>query len=174
MRTGLFGAAWIVALVFALFAAGCGDSDEDSAKGTGAAATTTSAGEDADAESEESEEENAKESEEAKSACKTAATSEATNLPDSFPLPAGVTLTKVEKEGPTTVAEGYWEVDLDKAYDDYGAAVEKAGYTVLAKEHEAHDAEINYEGDKRQGQIALRETCSESDTTRVRITNRPE
>jgi hypothetical protein len=181
MRTRLFSTAWIVALMLALFAAGCGD--DDSATSGGAAATTT-ATKDADAESSESEEEKAKESEEEKAKdaeeegekapCKADATSEATGLPDSFPLPDGVTITKVEKDGPTTVLEGYWAVDLDEAYDEYGIAVEKAGYTVLAKEHEAHDAEINYKGAKRQGQIALRETCSESETTRVRITNRPE
>ena len=85
-----------------------------------------------------------------------------------------MTVTKVEKEGPTNVVEGYWETDLDAAYERVRGGGRQGGYTVLAKEHEEHDAEINYEGEERQGQIALRETCSESDTLRVRITNRPE
>ena len=172
MRTRLFSAAWLVALMVAMFAAGCGDDDEPGS--SGAAATTATA----DTDSAESEEEKAKEAEEenkeAGIPCKVAATSEATGLPDSFPLPDGVTITNVDKDGPTTVVEGYWGVDLDKAFEEYEAAVEKASYTVLKTDHEAHDAEINYKGAKRQGQIALRETCSESDTIRVRITNRPE
>jgi hypothetical protein len=51
--------------------------------------------------------------------------------------------------------------------------VSEAGYTVLFNEKEEHDAEISYKGSGRTGQIALREICSESDTTRVHITSRP-
>jgi hypothetical protein len=178
MRSRLFSAAWLVAVMVALFAAGCGDDEEPTtsgAAGTTATAEGESAGsEDEGDESEEEREREEEEREEAKTACKADATSKATGLPDSFPLPAGVTVTKVEREGPTNVVEGYWEVDLDTAYEEYGQEVEKAEYTVLAKEHEAHDAEINYRGEERAGQIALRETCSESDPIRVRITNRPE
>ena len=45
---------------------------------------------------------------------------------------------------------------------------------ILFTEKEDHDAEISYKGSGRTGQIALRDDCSESDTTRVHITNRPE
>ena len=47
------------------------------------------------------------------------------------------------------------------------------GYQVLFTEKEEHDAEISYKGSKRTGQIALRDDCTESDTTRVHITSRP-
>ena len=44
---------------------------------------------------------------------------------------------------------------------------------MLFTEKEEHDAEISYQGDGRSGQIALRDDCSESATTRVHITSRP-
>ena len=114
-----------------------------------------------------------KESEGAKTACRAAATTEPTRLPDSFPTPGEVTFTKVGKNGPTIVVDGYWSADLDKAYAGYRDHLEKAGYTILSTEKEEDDAEINYKGSGRTGQIALREDCSEDDTTRVHITSRP-
>ena len=91
----------------------------------------------------------------------------------SFPKPAQLTITAVRKEGPTTEVDGYVSADFPEAYTSYGAAVTKSGYTVLHKERDAHDAEINYQGAGRQGQIALKENCSEEGVTRIHITSRP-
>ena len=70
-----------------------------------------------------------------------------------------MTITKVRKDGPTNVVDGYWEIELDTAYEEYRQEVEQAGYKVLSKEQEEHDAEITYRGEERAGQIALRETA---------------
>jgi hypothetical protein len=115
-----------------------------------------------------------KESEGAKRACKGDATTAATGLPAAFPIPGEVTITLVRTDGPTKVVDGYWASGIDEAYDEYLNAVKEAKYDVLFTEKEDHDAEISYKGSGRTGQIALRDDCSESDTTRVHITNRPE
>jgi hypothetical protein len=115
-----------------------------------------------------------KESEEgARTACKAPALSGETGLPAAFPIPGELTLTQTRKDGPSTVVDGYWTADLNEAYEKYKDQVEQAGYTILFDEKEEDDAEISYKGSGRTGQIALREDCSESDTTRVHITNRP-
>jgi hypothetical protein len=71
------------------------------------------------------------------------------------------------------VVDGYWTAGLDEAYKEFKDQVDRAGYTVLFTEKEEHDAEISYKGSGRTGQIALRDNCTEDDTTRVHITNRP-
>ena len=113
-----------------------------------------------------------KESEGSKTACKAAAITK-TGLPAAFPVPGELTFTQATKDGPTVVADGYWTAGLDETYNEFKDQVEQAGYTVTSDEKEDHDAEINYKGSGRVGQIALKDNCSESDTTRVHITNRP-
>ena len=113
------------------------------------------------------------ESESARTACKAAATSKPTGLPAAFPVPGELTVTQVRTDGPTRVVDGYWASGLDEAYKEWQEQLERAGYQVLFKEHEEDDAEISYKGSNRTGQIALREDCSEGETTRVHITNRP-
>jgi hypothetical protein len=108
------------------------------------------------------------------SACRQAATNAATGFPAGFPKPGELTITSVHRDGPTRVIDGYWTAGLDEAYREYKDEVERAGYDVLFTEKEEHDAEISYKGEGRSGQIALRDDCSESDTTRVHITSRPE
>jgi hypothetical protein len=115
-----------------------------------------------------------KESEGARTDCRTEATSDPTGLPAAFPMPGELTVTEVRKDGPTNVVDGYWSSDLEEAYDEYRDAVERAGYEILFDEQEEHDAEISYQGSGRTGLIALRDDCSEDETTRVHITSRPE
>lgn len=113
-------------------------------------------------------------SEGARLVCKAAATAAPTGLPAAFPVPGELTFTRVRKDGPTIVVDGYWTSGLDEAYKEFSDQVEEAGYSILFREKEEDDAEISYKGSGRTGQIALREDCSESDTTRVHITSRPE
>ena len=136
----------LLGLAVAIVAAGCGDAEQSSSSG---------------------------ESEGSATACKAAATSAPTGLPAAFPVPGELTFTGARKDGPTNVVDGYWTAGLDEAYEEYKDQVEQAGYTVLFNEKEEHDAEISYKGSGRTGQIALRDDCSEADTTRVHITNRP-
>ena len=113
------------------------------------------------------------ETEGSKVACKAPATSQPTGLPAAFPVPGELTFTEVRKDGPTNVVDGYWTAGIDEAYKEFKDQVEQAGYTILFDEKEEHDAEISYKASGRTGQIALRDDCSEADTTRVHITNRP-
>jgi hypothetical protein len=113
-------------------------------------------------------------SEGAKLACKAPATDQPTGLPAAFPVPGELTFTEVRKDGPTNVVDGYWTAGIDEAYREFKDQVEQAGYTVLFDEKEEHDAEISYKGSDRTGQIALRDDCSEGDTTRIHITSRPQ
>jgi len=114
------------------------------------------------------------ESERARTACRADATTKPTGLPAAFPVPGELTFTEVRQDGPTRIVDGYWNAGLDEAYKEYQDQVGEAGYTVLFTEKEGHDAEISYKGSGRTGQIALRDDCSEGDTTRVHITSRPE
>jgi hypothetical protein len=160
----------LAALIAAVAGAGCGSSDKSS---TATGTKSSAAVKPADAGASDAAKGDTGDEEEAKSACKEPATSKPTGLPSSFPEPARLTITAVRKEGPTTEVEGYVSADFPEAYTSYGAAVTKAGYTVLHKERDPHDAEINYQGAGRQGQIALKENCTEEGVTRVRITSRP-
>jgi hypothetical protein len=75
--------------------------------------------------------------------------------------------------GPSLIVKGYFAAPLDEALDEYKAAVARARYKNLKTEHDPHDAEINFKGGGRTGQIALRDTCKEAKTTYVQITARP-
>jgi hypothetical protein len=114
-----------------------------------------------------------KESEGTRTACKAEATTQTTGLPASFPQPGEVTYTAVRQDGPTKIVDGYWTAGLDEAYKEYKEQIEQAGFDILFDEKEEDDAEISWKGSGRTGQVALRENCSEDDTTRVHITNRP-
>ena len=137
-------------LALALLAPGCGGDDKDSKSGGGS-----------------------EESDGARTACKAPATSKKTGLPAAFPIPGELTITQVRKDGPTNVVDGYWTSGLDEAYTEYSDHLEQAGYKVLFAEKEEHDAEISYQGSNRMGQIAFRDDCTEGETMRVHITNRP-
>ena len=109
----------------------------------------------------------------AKVACEGDALS-STNLPDSFPEVQGVTLTKQETNGPTEVVDGYYEGELEDAYNAYKDAFESANYDVLFDELEEDDSEVSYAGDGKSGQVALRKDCEEDGRITVHITSRPE
>jgi len=147
-------------LIFAtaLVAEGCGGGDDNDSGSSGAVATSTQA---------------EPESEGSKLACKGQAIQD-TGLPAAFPVPGELTFTEARKDGPSIVVDGYWASGIDEAYPEFKDQVEQAGYKVLFTEKEEHDAEISYSGSGRTGQIALRDDCSEPDTTRVHITNRPQ
>jgi hypothetical protein len=167
MRTRMWTACFI-AIVFGLFAAGCGSSDDESGSTGGTQATATQ-----DSEAEAEAERDKKESEGERSECKKPATSKPTGLPSGFPKPDGMTITEARKDGPSVVVDGYIAGDIPASYAAFQAAVTKAGYKVLFNEREEHDAEISYSGGERTGQIALRDICEEAETTSVHITNRP-
>ena len=155
--------------MLAVLATGCGSSSSSSSNtatnSTSVPAATTTAEADKGAEKD-------KGAEGKKSSCKKPAAKQ-TGLPSSFPAPAKLTITDSSKEGPTTIANGYWSGGLDGAYVALKAAVTGAGYQLGHTEKDEHDSEIEYEAGGREGQIALRETCSEDGLLRVRISSRP-
>lgn len=97
------------------------------------------------------------------------------NLPSDFPQVEGMTYTKSETSGPSEVADGYYEGDLQGAYDDWKAAFADAGYTITFDEIEEFDSEVAYRGgaEPRSGIVALRDVCNEDGRISVHITNRP-
>jgi hypothetical protein len=106
-------------------------------------------------------------------ACNGSALSETPDLPASFPMVENVTYTKQSTQGPTTVLEGFFEGSLEDAYDEYKKELEAAGFKILFEEIEDHDSEVSWEGERRSGQVALREECGSDDKIYVHITNRP-
>jgi hypothetical protein len=109
----------------------------------------------------------------AKVACEGEALS-STRLPDSFPEVENVTLTTQETTGPTEVVDGYYEGELEDAYNAYKDAFEAANYDILFDELEEEDSEVSYAGDGKSGQVALRKDCEEDGRITVHITSRPE
>jgi hypothetical protein len=96
-----------------------------------------------------------------------------TGLPATFPAPDAVVYVKASNQGPATLVDGRYEGDLDEAFEAYKDAFDRAGYTITKDEKEEDDAEVNYEGDGRSGQVALRAKCGEEDKLVVHITSRP-
>jgi hypothetical protein len=109
-------------------------------------------------------------------ACDGAAlSSDAIKLPADFPIPGEAVLTSSTMDGPSQVAEGYYEADLESAYNEWRDALEGANYSILFDEIEDKDSEISYKSpdESSTGQIALRSECEEAGRTFVHITNRP-
>jgi hypothetical protein len=106
-------------------------------------------------------------------ACDAPALSGSTGLPANFPEPDGVTYKKTKSAGPSVIVDATYDGDIDAGYDAYEKAVADANYKVLRKEKEEDDAEIEYSGDGKTGQIALRAACGEDNKIAVNITNRP-
>ncbi|MCA1727515.1 MAG: hypothetical protein LC722_07665 [Actinobacteria bacterium] len=98
-----------------------------------------------------------------------------TGLPEDFPEVEEAVYTDTREDGPTTVVEGYFEADLQTAYDEYRAALEGADYGILFDEIEERDSEISWQtpDESRTGQVALRVACFQADRIYVRVTNRP-
>ena len=131
-------------LVAAFAAAGCGGEDEEAEK------------------------------EGASGACPTApaAMSGQPTLPAGFPTPSEVTYTAERESGPSTIVDGFWEGDIEAAFDGYKEAFDGAGYDVTKDEQEEFDAEVNFAGGETDGQVKLIQECD--GRTSVSITIRPE
>lgn len=96
-------------------------------------------------------------------------------LPSDFPIPSDAVLTTQQAAGPSQIVEGFYEADLESAYNEWKDALENADYDILFDEIEDRDSEISYKSPdaKSTGQIALRSECKDSGKTFVHITNRP-
>jgi hypothetical protein len=92
-------------------------------------------------------------------------------LPTGFPTPEEVTYTGQVAKGPTSVVKGYFDGDIDEAYDTYKDAF-KDPFEVEGSEHEEVDAEVEFKGNGKQGQVKLLQTCK--DRTSVTLTIRPQ
>ena len=104
-----------------------------------------------------------------------ALSSDEIKLPADFPIPGEAVLTESTEAGPSQVVEGYYEADLESAYNEWKEALEGADYTILFDEIEETDSEISYSSpdESSTGQIALRSECQQEDRMFVHITNRP-
>ena len=91
-------------------------------------------------------------------------------LPTGFPQPAEVTYTGQVAKGPTSVVKGYFAGDIDEAFDTYKNAF-KDPFEVEDSEHEEVDAEIEFKGSGKEGQVKLLQTCK--NRTSVTLTIRP-
>jgi hypothetical protein len=100
-----------------------------------------------------------------------AAMSAQPTLPSGFPQPAEVTYTGQVAKGPTSVVKGYFAGDIDAAYNTYKNAFQDP-FEVEKSEHEEVDAEIEFKGSDKEGQVKLLQTCK--DRTSVTLTIRPE
>ena len=111
---------------------------------------------------------------EVQAACTGSALADAPNLPAGFPTFDSVTYTQQKTQGPTDIVEGYYDGELEDAYNEVKGSLEDAGYTILFDELEEDDSEVSWKGRGRSGQVGLRMECGEEDRVYVRISNRPE
>jgi hypothetical protein len=94
------------------------------------------------------------------------------SLPGNFPNAKGVIYTGVAKSGPATVASGYVPLTIGPAHELYSSTLKGAsGYAITKEEQDAADAEVNFSGNGRSGQVKLLQTCKAR--TKVTITIRP-
>ena len=66
---------------------------------------------------------------------------------------------------------GYLNGEIGDAFDAFKQSLATNGYTVTKTDHEAVEAEVNFEGGKSTGQVKLLQECK--DRTKVTITARP-
>lgn len=94
-------------------------------------------------------------------------------LPGAFPAAKGLTLTSVEKDGPSTVVRGYTEgTTIGDAHTLFSTTLKNApGYQVTHEEQDAADSEVNFAGHGQSGQVKMVQGCK--DRTTVTITIRP-
>jgi hypothetical protein len=111
---------------------------------------------------------------EVEAACTASALEDAPNLPSRFPSFDSVTFTQQRTQGPTEIVEGYYEGELEDAYNEVKSSLEDAGFTILFDELEEDDSEVSWKGQGRSGQVGLRMGCGDEDRVFVRISNRPE
>lgn len=95
----------------------------------------------------------------------------APKLAPGFPSPPEVTYTSEQEAGPSSIVKGYWDGDIEAAYEGYKDAFGGSDYSVTKEEKEAVDAEVNFEGQGVSGQVKLLQLCK--DRTDVSITIRP-
>ena len=102
-----------------------------------------------------------------------AAMAPAPTLPGSFPSVKGLTFTGVEQDGPSTVASGYTAgTSIGDAHTIFSTTLKgTAGYQVTHEEQDVADAEVNFAGHSRSGQVKMVQGCK--DRTTVTITIRP-
>ena len=87
------------------------------------------------------------------------------------PQPAEVTYTGQVAKGPTSIVKAYFNGDIDAAYDTYKKAF-KDPFEIEDSEHEEVDAEIEFKGSGKEGQVKLLQRCK--GRTSVTLTIRPE
>jgi hypothetical protein len=92
-------------------------------------------------------------------------------LPTGYPSPSEVTYTEEREIGPSQIVEGYWEGDIESAFEGYKEAFDGTDYSVTKEEQEEVDAEVNFSGQGVSGQVKLLQSCK--DRTDVSITIRP-
>ncbi|MEA2434986.1 MAG: hypothetical protein QOG54_2443 [Actinomycetota bacterium] len=99
---------------------------------------------------------------------------ELADVPEGFPQPDGTTYTGGDQAGPSFIAQGYFDGNLQTAFDDYHAAFEDAGYDITKDEIEEHDAEVFFAGEGTTGQVNLYADLDCSTNTKLRVTIRPD
>lgn len=92
-------------------------------------------------------------------------------LAPGFPSPSDVTYTGEQEAGPSRIVKGYWDGDIDAAYEGYKDAFSGTDYSITKDEKEAVDAEVNFAGQGVAGQVKLLQLCK--DRTDLSITIRP-
>ena len=96
-------------------------------------------------------------------------------LPEDFPSVDGMVLVEAGEQGPSNVADGYFEGGIQAAHDAILSSLEDAGYAITFDEVEEDDSEITYEtpDESSTGLVAMRATCGGEEPIGVHITNRP-
>jgi hypothetical protein len=93
-------------------------------------------------------------------------------LPQGFPSPSEVTYAEDLQAGPARIVRGYWQGDIDAAYEGYKDAFDESSFEITKEEKESVDAEVNFAGGGVSGQVKLLQTCR--DRTDVSVTVRPQ
>jgi len=93
-------------------------------------------------------------------------------LPKGFPAVDSVIYKKSMQDGSAEIVSGYLPGEVADAFAAFASAISSApGYTVTKKEHEDFDAEVDFAGGSKTGQVKLVQLCQ--GRTGVTVTARP-
>jgi hypothetical protein len=91
------------------------------------------------------------------------------NLPSSFPAIDDVIWTASHTAGGMQVVNGHTDRALAVLFEEMKEKFSGGGYSAAKSERDLHHAEVNFDGAKYNGQVALTEECNGRTSMRITI-----
>lgn len=90
-------------------------------------------------------------------------------FPTGFPETDDVIWTATNQAGPTLIAQGYSGDALGDLFREMKEKFSEGGYSVAKDERDPHDAEVNFDSEKYDGQVRLAEECQGRQSVVIKV-----